>query len=51
MTMTIQAVYEGGVLRPMQPLAIEEGETPLPRSGRGHIVIKSVSPKQRPRRQ
>lgn len=31
--------------------AIAEGETPLPRSGRGHIVIKSVSQKQRPRRQ
>jgi hypothetical protein len=31
--------------------AIEESETPLPRSGRGHIVIKSVSAKQRPRRQ
>jgi hypothetical protein len=30
--------------------AIEEGETPLPRRGRGHLVIKSVSPKQRPRR-
>jgi hypothetical protein len=30
--------------------AIAEGETPLPRSGRGHVVIKSVSPKQRPRR-
>jgi hypothetical protein len=30
--------------------AIDEGETPLPRSGRGHVVIKSVSPKQRPRR-
>jgi hypothetical protein len=30
--------------------AIEEGETPLPLSGRGHIVIKSVSPKQRLRR-
>jgi hypothetical protein len=27
--------------------AIEEGETPLPRRGRGHIVIKSVSPKRR----
>lgn len=27
--------------------AIREGETPLPRTGRGHIVIKSVSPKQR----
>ena len=30
--------------------AIEEGDTPLPRSGRGRIVIKSVSPKQRVRR-
>jgi hypothetical protein len=30
--------------------AIEEGETPLPRGGRGHIVIKSMSPKQRLRR-
>jgi hypothetical protein len=30
--------------------AIKEGDTPLPRSGRGRIVIKSVSAKQRPRR-
>ncbi len=30
--------------------AIKDGETPLPRSGRGRIVIKSVSPKQRLRR-
>jgi hypothetical protein len=30
--------------------AIEEGETPLPRRGRGRVIIKSVSPKQRPRR-
>jgi len=30
--------------------AIEEGDTPLPRSGRGRVIIKSVSPKQRPRR-
>jgi len=27
MPMTIQAVYSGGVLRPVQPLALEEGET------------------------
>jgi predicted DNA-binding antitoxin AbrB/MazE fold protein len=27
MTMTIQAVYEGGVLRPVAPLALPEGET------------------------
>jgi hypothetical protein len=30
--------------------AITEGDTPLPRSGRGRIVIKSVSATQRPRR-
>jgi predicted DNA-binding antitoxin AbrB/MazE fold protein len=27
MTMTIRAVYEGGVLRPIEPLALPEGET------------------------
>ncbi len=27
MTMTIQAVYTGGVLRPIEPLALKEGET------------------------
>jgi predicted DNA-binding antitoxin AbrB/MazE fold protein len=27
MTITVQAVYERGVLRPNQPLALEEGET------------------------
>jgi predicted DNA-binding antitoxin AbrB/MazE fold protein len=27
MTMTVQAVYTGGVLRPVQPLALAEGET------------------------
>jgi hypothetical protein len=31
-------------------VAIKEGETPLPRTGPGRIVIKSVSPKQRLRR-
>jgi hypothetical protein len=31
--------------------AIAEGETPLPRRGRGRIVIKSASPKPRVRRQ
>jgi hypothetical protein len=30
--------------------AIAEGDTPLPRSGRGRLVIKSVSPKRRARR-
>ena len=27
MTITVQAVYAGGVLRPAQPLALAEGET------------------------
>ena len=27
MTTTVQAVYSGGVLRPVQPLALAEGET------------------------
>ena len=30
--------------------AVAEGDTPLPRNGRGRLVIKSVSPKQRARR-
>lgn len=27
MPMTVQAVYQGGVLRPVQPLPLDEGET------------------------
>src|ERR1700674_2394740 len=27
MTITVRAVYEGGVLRPIEPLALSEGET------------------------
>ncbi len=27
MTLTIQAVYEGGILRPTRPLALPEGQT------------------------
>ena len=30
--------------------AITESDTPLPRSGRGRLIIKSVSAKQRARR-
>jgi len=30
--------------------AVAEGDTPLPRSGRGYVVIKSVSARQRSRR-
>lgn len=29
MTLTVRAVYQGGVLRPVQPLALAEGETVL----------------------
>ena len=27
MSITIRAAYEGGILRPVQPLALDEGET------------------------
>ncbi len=27
MTLTVRAVYQGGVLRPVQPLPLDEGET------------------------
>lgn len=30
--------------------AVRRGKTPLPRSGRGRTVVKSVSARQRPRR-
>jgi hypothetical protein len=30
--------------------ALAQAKTPLPKSGRGHTVIKSISAKQRPRR-
>jgi hypothetical protein len=30
--------------------AIAEGDTPLPRSGRGRLIIKSVSPRRQRRR-
>ncbi len=41
MTMTVQAVYVGGVLRPVQPLPLAEGET----------VEVTVSPTKPPGRQ
>jgi Domain of unknown function (DU1801) len=30
--------------------AVEQAKTPLPKSGRGRLIIKSISAKQRPRR-
>ena len=30
--------------------AVKQAKTPLPKTGRGHTIIKSVSEKQRPRR-
>jgi len=30
--------------------AVRHGKTPLPSAGRGHLVIKSISARQRPRR-
>jgi predicted DNA-binding antitoxin AbrB/MazE fold protein len=37
MTITFQAIYSGGVLRPAQPLALAEGQTV-------QVVISSVQP-------
>lgn len=37
MSITIQAVYEGGVLRPTQPLPLAEGETYI-------ITVHNVAP-------
>ena len=31
--------------------AVEQAKTPLPSSGKGHLIIRSVSAKQRPRRE
>jgi len=37
-------------VRTLLCLAAERAKTPLPASGRGRLIIRSVSPKQRPRR-
>ena len=37
-------------VRDLLRAAIAEGDTPLPRTGRGRLIIKSISPRRRPRR-
>ena len=44
------AMLDRPEIRALVDAAIAEGETPLPKTGRGYTVIKSVSPKQRLRR-
>lgn len=44
------AMLEQPEIEALLAAAIKEGDTPLPRSGRGRIVIKSVSATKRPRR-
>lgn len=38
MTITVRAVYEGGVLRPVQPLGLAEGETVEVTIGAGYTA-------------
>lgn len=45
----ISRIEEPGVTALLDE-AVAKAKTPLPESGRGQLVIKSVSPKQRPRR-
>jgi hypothetical protein len=44
------AMFDRPEIRELLAAAIAEGETPLPASGRGRVVIKSVSPRRRARR-
>jgi hypothetical protein len=44
------AMLDRPEIRALLDASIAEGDTPLPKSGRGYTVIKSVSPKQRLRR-
>jgi len=43
------AIFDRPEIEELLVAAIEEGETSLPRSGRGRIIIKSISARQRPR--
>jgi len=44
------AVLERPEIQALLKIAAAQGKTPLPARGRGHLVIRSVSAKQRPRR-
>ena len=46
MTITVRAVYENGVLRPVEPLALAEGETvavTITAAGPSHSVMRAPS--------
>jgi hypothetical protein len=45
----LQTLRSAGVLALIKA-AVAQAKTPLPAKGEGHMVIKSVSAKQRPRR-
>jgi hypothetical protein len=44
------AVFDRPEVETLLRVASEWGKTPLPESGRGYTVVKSISAKQRPRR-
>jgi hypothetical protein len=44
------AVLDRPAVAALLRAAVRDAETPLPKTGRGHTVIKSISAKQRPRR-
>jgi predicted DNA-binding antitoxin AbrB/MazE fold protein len=47
---TVLAVYEGGVLRPVQPLPLDKGETVEITVARSRPAVPSVSPDESERR-
>ncbi|MEP6619335.1 MAG: hypothetical protein ABJE47_08470 [bacterium] len=44
------AVLDDPEVESLLQAAVDQGKTPLPETGRGYTVIKSISAKQRPRR-
>ena len=44
------AVLDRPAVAALLRAAVRKAETPLPKTGRGHTIIKSISVKQRPRR-
>ena len=44
------AMLETKPVKALLSAAIADGDTPLPRTGRGYTVVRSISRKQRPRR-
>ena len=50
LTMVFTDLVNSTALKSLLHAAIALGKTPLPKTGRGYMVIKSISAKQRPRR-